>query len=620
MLTVPGWALLSLVPVWQNWPRLQRWCVAIGLSVAAYPVLFYGLRFVLPSFALGPFKLAVILVLCAIVMVWRLRGQWRDQFAFDRLEWIAVGVFAATLFTRFWIIRDQPYPAWSDSLHHSILTQLTAEQGRLPFDMQPYFPIPLGMYHLGLYSLTASTEWLAQIPAYSALLWTSQVLSGLCGLGVFLVLDRTVGRVGAIVGAVIVGLLSFQPAFYVNWGRFTQVASQTILLIALIVTWQAIVGWKQFRTQRAVTMWNTVLASILMAGVFLLHYRVAAFYLPLVGLIVVWEFYRAGRTHQRRAIVMGVGVVGLLSLLLVTPALWDALRIYVERRSTPPVAVTLTPDEVAQARAAYYVFPVDSIPSLAAPIWLMGLTLVSALFALIRRNRLVLLVVVWFASLMAIGLAYLTGQQLLEVTNFGAVLVMWYLPIALIIGAAVEELAHWLTARRYAWARSAIVAVTLLAGFVGSHSEVMKLEPYRFFVTAADVAAMDWIRANTPPDARFAINTYFWLPRAPHGTDGGYWIPYFTGRQTTASAMLFSEGTPEYREEVYQWSKAAERLTEDAAALDDLRALGVDYVYIGPQGNFSGPALRPTRLSKEPGVERVYQQDGVTILRINAAP
>jgi len=422
------------------------------------------------------------------------------------------------------------------------------------------------------------------------------------------------------VGAVIVGLLSFQPAFYVNWGRFTQVASQTILLIALIVTWQAIVGWKQFRTQRAVTMWNTVLASILMAGVFLLHYRVAAFYLPLVGLIVVWEFYRAGRTHQRRAIVMGVGVVGLLSLLLVTPALWDALRIYVERRSTPPVAVTLTPDEVAQARAAYYVFPVDSIPSLAAPIWLMGLTLVSALFALIRRNRLVLLVVVWFASLMAIGLAYLTGQQLLEVTNFGAVLVMWYLPIALIIGAAVEELAHWLTARRYAWARSAIVAVTLLAGFVGSHSEVMKLEPYRFFVTAADVAAMDWIRANTPPDARFAINTYFWLPRAPHGTDGGYWIPYFTGRQTTASAMLFSEGTPEYREEVYQWSKAAERLTEDAAALDDLRALGVDYVYIGPQGNFSGPALRPTRLSKEPGVERVYQQDGVTILRINAAP
>ena len=53
MLTLPGWALLSLVPVWRSWNRLQRWCVAIGLSVAVYPVLFYGLRLVLPGFTLG---------------------------------------------------------------------------------------------------------------------------------------------------------------------------------------------------------------------------------------------------------------------------------------------------------------------------------------------------------------------------------------------------------------------------------------------------------------------------------------------------------------------------------------------------------------------------------------
>lgn len=618
MLTVPGWALLSLGSAWRDWNRLPRWCVAIGLSVAIFPVAFYGLRLVLPGFTLGPWKMSVFLAGCGAIAAWRLRGQWRDQFAFDRLEWIAIAVFGATLFTRFWIIRDQPYPAWSDALHHSILTQLTAEQGRLPFDLQPYFPIPLGMYHLGLYSLTASTEWLAQAPAHSALLWTAQVLNGLCGLGVFVVLDRTVGRVGAIVGAVVVGLLSFQPAFYVNWSRFTQASSQTILLIAWLVTWQAIAGWKQFRTRRASTIWNTILAGILTAAVFLLHYRVAAFYLPLLGLIVVWEFYRAGRAHQRRAIVLGVSAVGLVSLLLVTPALWDALRVYVARRSAPPVAVTL--DEIARARAAYYAFPLGSISGLAAPIWLLTLTVLSALFALIRRNRLALLMVVWGVSLLAIGLAYLTGQRLLEITNLGAVLVMWYLPIALIIGAAAAELARRLAGRRYAWATNAVIAVALLAGFVGSHSEVMTVEPYRYFLTSADVAAMDWIRNNTPPEARFAINTYFWQPRAPIGTDGGYWIPYFTGRQTTASAMLFSEGTPAYREEIYQLSKAAQRLAEDAAALDELRALGVSYVYMGPQGNFSGPALPPTRLSQEPGVEQVYQQDGVTILRINPAP
>ncbi len=620
MLTLPGWALLSLVPVWRGWQRLQRWCIAIGLSIAVYPVLFYGLRLILPGFTLGPFKLAALLLVCAGVVVWRLRGAWRDQLAFDQGEWIALAVVAATLFTRFWIIRDQAYPAWSDALHHSILTQLTAEQGRLPFDMQPYFPIPLGMYHLGLYSLTASTEWLAQIPAHSALLWTSQVLSGLCGVGVFLVLDRTVGRTGAIVGAVVAGLLSFQPAFYVNWSRFTQLAAQTILLIAWLVTWQAIAGWRQFRARRTVTIWNTMLASILSAGVFLLHFRVAAFYLPLLGLAIAWEFYRAGREHQRHTIVLGTLAIGLLSLLLVTPALWDALRIYVERRTMPPVAVAIPPDEVAQLRTAYYDFPVNTIPILAAPVWLLILTAASAVFALARRNHLALLTILWFISLMAIGLAYLIGQRLLEVTNLGAVLMMWYLPIALIIGAAAQELARWLITHGQTRADTVIVVTALLAGFIGSHSEVMKLEPYRFFVTAADVTAMDWIRANTPPEARFAINTYFWLPHSPIGTDGGYWIPYFTGRQTTAGTMVFSEGTPEYRAEIDRFSRAAEHVAEDPAALDELRVLGVDYVYIGTRGNFVEVALKPTRLSKEPGVERVYQQDGVTILHIIPVP
>lgn len=620
MLTVPGWALLSLVPVWHDWARLQRWCMAIGLSIAVYPVLFYSLRLVLPGFTLGPYKMAALLVMCAVVAACRLRGHWRDQLAFDQWEWIAIAVFGATLFTRFWIIHDQTYPAWSDALHHSILTQLTAEQGRLPFDMQPYFPIPLGMYHLGLYSLTASTEWLAQIPAHSALLWTSQFLSGLCGVGVFLVLDRRMGRTGAIVGAVVAGLLSFQPAFYVNWSRFTQLAAQTILLIAWLVTWQAIAGWKHFHVRRGLTIWNTVLASLLTAAVFLLHFRVAAFYLPLLGLAIAWELYRAGREHQRRAVVSGTIAIGLLSLLLITPALWDALRIYVQRRAAPPAAVTISPDEVAQSVAAYYEFPLDSIPVLAAPAWLLILTAAGAVFALARRNRLVMLTLLWSVSLMAIGLAYLTGQGLLEITNLGAVLMMWYLPIAMIIGAAAEELVRWLLARGYTRANTVVVATVLLAGFVGSHSEVMKLEPYRFFVTDADVAAMDWIRANTSPEALFAINTHFWLPHTPLGTDGGYWIPYFTGRQTTAGAMLFSEGTAGYRAKIDRLSQAAEHVSEDPTALDELRALGVDYVYIGSQGDFDGVALKPTRLSKEPGVERVYQKDGVTILRITAAP
>ena len=263
MLVLPGWAILAATDTWRLWDRLQRWCVAIGLSIAFYPVLFYSVRAIIPALKLGPYKIAALLVLCTGIIIWRLRRDWRDQVAFDGLEWLAIAVMGITVFTRFWIIREHPFPAWSDSLHHVLLTQITATTGQLPYDMQPYAPIPLNMYHLGLYALSATVQWLAQVPAHSALLWTAQVLSGLCGVGVFLVLDRKVSRFAAVIGVVVVGLLSHQPAFYVNWGRFTQLASQTILLIAWLVSWEAIAMWRRQSGSRTQRVGLAVLAGLL---------------------------------------------------------------------------------------------------------------------------------------------------------------------------------------------------------------------------------------------------------------------------------------------------------------------------------------------------------------------
>ena len=53
MLVLPGWAILAVTDTWRIWDRLQRWCVAIGLSIAFYPVLFYSLRAIIPALKLG---------------------------------------------------------------------------------------------------------------------------------------------------------------------------------------------------------------------------------------------------------------------------------------------------------------------------------------------------------------------------------------------------------------------------------------------------------------------------------------------------------------------------------------------------------------------------------------
>ena len=242
-IAIPGWALLGLRGAARSFPPLQ----ALGART--------GARHRLPARAVHPGRRAGALGGARSphaaggsrwpAPCWSRWQQRRDLLAplrFARLEQIALLVVLATLATRLWVAHEEPFPAWSDSLHHVLLTDLTATAGRLPTSMAPYFPIPLARYHLGLYALTGTVQSLAGVPAHVAVTWVAQVLSGLCGLGVYLVLDRHVGRVPAVIGAVVAGLISHQPAFYVNWGRFTQLAAQTILLPAWLVVWETLRG------------------------------------------------------------------------------------------------------------------------------------------------------------------------------------------------------------------------------------------------------------------------------------------------------------------------------------------------------------------------------------------
>ena len=620
MLTLPGWALLTLNDNWRQWRGLQRWIVAVGISIACYPVFFYGIRSTLPFLTVGPYKMGGLLLVCAVVVGWRMRRHWKEQFTFDRLEWVAIGVFGLTLFTRFWIIRQHPYPAWSDSLHHTLLTQLTAVQGKLPTSLEPYFPISLGQYHLGLYSLSATAQWLAQVPAHTALLWTAQVLNGLCGLGVYLVLDRKVGCVGAVVGAAVVGLLSHQPAFYVNWGRFTQLASQTILLIAWLVTWEAIAVWKfPWQEYKVKILWHTACAAVLTGAVFLLHFRVAVFYMPLLAMSTVWELWKARQGKRFVPVILGTVAIGTAALLVVTPALWEAMRIYVSislglTSSNQPIAAS----EISESIRRYYEFPWSSMSYLAARTWLVILGGFSIAIGLLKRNKLAIASLLWTLALYLLGNAYILELPLLSFTNLGAVLIMLYLPLGLIVGSATEEALtlcgpHW--RKRTAWL---VIILVLVAGLVASRVRVTEIEPYRYFVTPEDVAAMDWIKENTPTDALFAVNTYFWLPRAFHGTDAGYWIPYFTGRQTTAGVMPLNLAEEDYRSRVVEMSRLVEQLEVDNTSLTELQAMGVDYVYIGRRGDFSGPGLSAAQLGQSENVKTLYQEGGVYILQIGS--
>jgi hypothetical protein len=614
LLTLPGMAVVSTGSVWQQWAPLQRWCLAVALSIAVYPVGFYLVRSLSAEITLGPLKLAALLIVCGAIVVWRVRRAWRDWFGFDRLEWLALVVIAATLFTRFWIIRDQPFPAWSDSLHHTLLTQLTAAQGRLPFNMEPYFPIDLGQYHLGLYALTGSAQMLSGAPAHTALLWTAQALNGLCGLGVYLVLDRKVGRWGAVVGAVVAGLWSFQPAWYVNWGRFTQVSSQTIMLVAWIVSWETLRAFRVSDAQTSSLLKPSVLvAAVLNAATFLMHFRVAAFYIPLLLISQLWELGQASRFKQRRKLFAGIALVGAASLVVILPALIDALWIHIALSSATSIA---SAREVAQNEQDYFAFPLETVTGLAAKPWLLAVTGFALLLGWVRRSWFIMGMTVWCTTAIGLGYTYLLGIAALNLTNLGAVLIMLYLPISLIVGAATAVILEELNLTTSTPALLTLTAVLVASGLVTGQARATEIETHRYFVSPSDLDAMEWIKANTPPESVFAINTHFWLPVFPHGTDAGYWIPYLADRRTTAGCMLLPLAPPVYFTWVIESSKLVHRLAGDSTAVAQLRELGVGYLYLGERGDNLDVTLDTTKLALYPGLEMVYQRDEVKIYKV----
>jgi hypothetical protein len=606
---LPGSAALILSQTWRHWPGLQRFIAAVGLSIAFYPVLYYIMRFLLPQAVLSPAIVGSLLLLSIIITVW---GVWRYRaftLRLSRTEWAAVGILALTFVSRFWFVYNHPYPAWSDSLHHTLLTQLVAENGHLPYSLEPYFPNDLSMYHLGLYAVSGTVMMLAEVPAHNALLWTAQFLNALAGIGVYLVLDRYAGRTGAIVGLALAGLFSAHPALWANWGRFTQLSSQIILLIAWVFT---IEGVTPSRSVGRATAWLVFFSALLTAAVFLFHFRVAVFYLPLLAAVLITTLRDAENRARRLQVLKRLAAVSAASLLIVLPALWAAGAAYLAGRLGSEAALS-----AEQARQNYYYFPLSTIPYLAAPLWLLAVGGLGALLGLARRNRLIISSLVWLVLLVVIGNLYVLNLPILNVTNIGAILIMVYLPLALVIGAAAEELLAVLSWNARLSARRALLLLILFAALPAAYARANSVEQSRHFVMPSDLEAMAWIEGNVPDDATFAINTYFWLPNFAHGTDAGYWIPYFTGRHIVTSSMLTDGLTTDYRRLVLSQSQASEKLATDLTALNDLVDLDVDYVYIGARGDFSGPGLNRDFLLQSEQVDLLYQSGASAVLRIH---
>lgn len=435
LLSLPGWALLGVSKTWKLYSPLQRWLLAFGLGLSVFPILFYMGRF-FPQFRIGTNKLIVLLILALLFIFVSFKKNWKEQIQLDALEWMALALFLIILFTRLWVVHLYPYPAWSDSLHHVLLTQLTAQNGRLPYTLEPYEPANLSMYHLGLYAFTGSIMILAKVPATTALLVGAQFLNALNASGIYLVLDRFVNRKAAIFGMLFVGLVSFQPAWYFNWGRFTQLSSQVLLPIAWLLTVEAL-----YRSKEGIKLqlfWEVIFSSLTTASLFLLHFRVAGLYLPLLLISTVVEYVASIKSKYFWKMVGVLMLIGTLSLTLISPVLRDALITYIGRSYG---TTTVSESNVL----SYFTYYPDTIFTIGLRRWVIYLLLVASLIGLVMKDRLVIEQGIWMVCLWAIGHFYLLPIRGLAFVNYTGIMIMFYIPAAIILGSIVGRVWDKLT-------------------------------------------------------------------------------------------------------------------------------------------------------------------------------
>lgn len=621
LLTLPGLAVLGLLPAGDPWGRGYRLLAAPGLSLAVIALLFEGAW--AAGLRLDAMAMVVVLVVSAPFADWSLRGQPSPAVAvMPRAAWwrrvarpeslppaLFLLILALTATSRFAAISGLQVPLWWDSVHHATIVQLMLDNGGIFSSWQPYAPLSTFTYHFGFHAAAAAAAWLTGLSAAATVLIFGQVLN-ICAVPVaYLLAARLTGRPWAgVVAALVTGLVSLTPAYNVNWGRYTQLAGQILLPVAMLLLIQAVEsgGWRR-----------VLLAAIAAGGLAVTHYRVAVFF----GAFVIAHMMI--RAVQRRGcwadLAAGIGrlaTVTAAAFLLVAPWANLLFQITVPRyleRWLGPVAPSS-----AQWQATYNSLrDVDAI----IPAYLLWPAVIGLALGFVLKQRAAFLMALWVGGMfLSANPGWLGLPGTGEISNH-AVLIGLYIPISCAIGL----LAALLLERTGRLARPAVALAAILviiAGAWGASESARVVNPYFQLVTSADLSAMDWIRQNTPASARFLANS----ERAFNGTtvvgtDAGWWLPLLARRQNNVPPMIyaterswppgFAEKTNQLEEIVRTSGPASPR------ALDALRAAGVTHVYVGSR---AGGYLKADELSASAAFQRIYDIAGVSVFALRTAP
>jgi hypothetical protein len=635
----PGLAILLLFKNFNKFPIEILVSFILGVSLSLSPLLFLFAN--LFGVTIGRSLLWGLLIAVIGVLMILVGKQWRRQRGGEQNRWqqslkydwgiifVVLIVGFALFFVRFWSIRSIPLPMWGDSVHHTLIAQLLIDNGGLFDSWQPYAEMQSLTYHFGFHATVAAFALLTGLEAAKATLIVGQFLN------VFAVFSLSVlawkisngNRWATVASWVLAGFVFFMPMYYTNWGRYTQLCGQVLLPVVVFLLWELLEsedsdstkgntrGIRGFLKQRP---WRKILlVAITTSGLALIHYRVFLFMLGSIPVLVVYTF---SRQHWRNQIV-NLGLGGMFGFLLYLP--WflhiyggKLFRGFIRGITTSPAAMS---DYTREYNAIGYLSGY-----LPLPVWVILFLCIA--WSLWRRDKKVLFVVAWWLVVVLMANPHWVGLPGAGLLSNFAVFIAIYIPASLIIGVSLTWLIEPLQKRSPIIANILAILAVVLTISLTARNRINDIQPEpHAMATRQDIKAMEWIRNNTPEDARILVNSFFAYGGSTIvGSDGGWWIPYFTRRKISVPPMPYTSEKGPFPDYVQYVNSLRQMIEEkgytDPEVVAELKARGYQYAYIGEKEgrvNYTGPVVMKPKLMIESGFyEAVYHKGKVWILRI----
>jgi hypothetical protein len=624
---LPGWGILSvLLPQWDKLTWVEKLGLSAGLSIAIYPILLLWTYLI--GLSLGAAYAWIPPLIGGYLLVWRRREDMR--FAWQRLttlrwydlqakisdiqfSWPDLALLillAMIIFTRFWAIRSLEAPMWGDGYQHTVIAQLLVDNNGLFNSWQPYAALTTFTYHFGFHNAVAVFHWLSGIDVIHATLWVGQIMNVLAVLVLYPLALKVSGgnRWAGVVAVLVAGLLSPMPMFYVNWGRYTQLAGQVILPVAVWLAWEGLDGQK-------VTWQNLFLGWLAWGGLALTHYRVlimGVLFFVIYGVLFV---RRNNIQHAlKTTLLMGVGAGTLFLPWIISVYSGKIMHFFTMFVTRPAIEINTAITD-----------PLNPLPTyLPISIWL--LLIVVAGWLLWQRQKPAAMIMLWGA-----GVYLAANPQWIGLPGNGSlgnhtVLIAIYIPASILIGTAI----CWpIKALDVGYMRK--IASGVMAGlvvFIGLHGVTERqkeIEPdIHVLLTRPDLHAATWLQENTSTKTRLLVNSFFAFGNSSIvGSDGGWWLPIVARRQTSLPPLnyAFEQGD---QGDYVSWinTLTAEIETKGLANTDVLTMLqnrGITHIFLGQrQGivNSRGALLPAVTLKTNVTLIPIYHQDRVWIFEI----